>query len=81
MIGLLPAPTADQIKELRMKMNLSQKKFAERYGFGFDSVQSWELGRSTPCPTSRLLLHMILRDSKLIDRLVSMISAELCHPE
>ena len=36
------------IKEIRKKENLSQKKFAEKYGVTYQAVSKWENGKNIP---------------------------------
>lgn len=36
------------IKEIRKKENLSQQKFAEKYGVTYQAVSKWENGLSFP---------------------------------
>ncbi len=39
---------ANLIKEIRKKENLSQKKFAEKYGVTYQAVSKWENGKNIP---------------------------------
>ena len=77
----LPAPTASQVKDLRRRLNLSQEKFAERYGFGLDSVQSLEQANRTPGSGNRTLLHMIMTDSETVDSLIGRVYAGFRRPK
>ena len=36
------------IKELRKKNNLTQEKFAEKYGVTYQAVSKWENGKNIP---------------------------------
>ena len=36
------------IKEIRKKENLSQQKFAEKYGVTYQAVSKWENGKNIP---------------------------------
>jgi DNA-binding transcriptional regulator YiaG len=40
--------TAAQIRELRLKIGLSQKELAERIGVSVNSISNWETGRTAP---------------------------------
>jgi transcriptional regulator with XRE-family HTH domain len=39
---------SETIKELREKMGLTQKEFAERFGTAMTTVSGWETGNRTP---------------------------------
>ncbi len=39
---------ANFIKEIRKKENLSQQKFAEKYGITYQAVSKWETGKNIP---------------------------------
>lgn len=47
------------IKELRIKSNLTQSQFAEKYNVSFQAVSKWETGKSIP---DILLLKQICKD-------------------
>lgn len=38
------------VKELRDRTNLSQSKFAEKYGIPVSTLRKWEQGETTPAP-------------------------------
>jgi len=44
--------TADEIKELRLSLNMSQQGFAEELGCEYHAVMRWERGISRPSPLS-----------------------------
>ena len=44
---------------IRKRMNLSQAKFAERFGLSVATVRDWEQGRRNPDNTARTLLAVI----------------------
>ena len=48
---------SQQIKELRDKLKLTQRKFGDKLGVDAVTVSRWELGTQRPC----LLLHKKLR--------------------
>ena len=47
------------IKELRIKNNMTQKEFAEKYNVSFQAVSKWECGKNIPDIT---LLKQISED-------------------
>lgn len=44
---------------IRRKLNLSQAKFAEKFGLSVATVRDWEQGRRNPDNTARTLLKVI----------------------
>lgn len=44
---------------IRKKLNLSQAKFADRFGLSVATVRDWEQGRRSPDNTARTLLKVI----------------------
>ncbi len=56
---------------IRRKLNMSQERFARRYGFSVWSVRNWEQGRRRPEGPARVLLRVIEADPKAVDRALS----------
>jgi DNA-binding transcriptional regulator YiaG len=46
----------DEIRALRVSLQLTQIEFAERVGVSERTVQGWELGETTPQPRHRRAL-------------------------
>jgi putative transcriptional regulator len=61
-------PAAYDVRKIRTLMKLSQKEFAERFGFSIDSVQNWEQGRRIPDGPARTLLAVIAHEPKAVER-------------
>ncbi len=55
-----------KIKEIRKKLGLSQKHFAEAMRTSVRTLQGWEIGKSIPTPA--LVLAELLRDSQDVRR-------------
>jgi len=55
---------------LRKSLNMTQKEFAHVIGVSSRTVESWEIGRSTPSPTAKNLIFLISKNPKLIFDLV-----------
>lgn len=41
---------AQEIKEIRVKMGVSQERFAQMIGVSFGTINRWERGSSKPSP-------------------------------
>jgi putative transcriptional regulator len=54
-------PEQIDVKAIRMKMGLSQAKFANQFGFSVDTVRNWEQGRRQPDVSARAFLVVIDR--------------------
>lgn len=56
----------EKIKELRQKVNLPQKYFAELLGVTLKSVEAWESGKRKPTGTAKRLFQLIEKDPNII---------------
>ncbi len=61
-------PSAERILALRKSMKLSRREFADRFGLDARAVQDWEQGRRLPDRAARVLLTVIERDPKAVER-------------
>ena len=61
-------PSAERILALRKRMKLSRQKFADRFGLDARAVQDWEQGRRLPDRAARVLLTVIEREPKAVER-------------
>jgi putative transcriptional regulator len=68
---LVRPPAAVDVRAIRTRLGLSQAAFARRYGFNQRAVQDWEQGRRRPEGSARLLLTLIDREPKLVDRILA----------
>jgi len=59
------------VQALRRKLGLSQSKFAARFGFSVRTVQEWEQGRALPDRPARILLRVIEKSPKAVERAVA----------
>ena len=57
----LPTLTADDIRRIRAKAQMSQPKFADLLNVGASTVAQWEQGRKKPSGPSMRLLDLIDR--------------------
>jgi DNA-binding transcriptional regulator YiaG len=56
-------------KSIRWKLGLSQKDFAERYGFAPGTVRDWEQYRSEPDSGTKSYLEVIAADPVTVQKL------------
>jgi len=59
------------VRRIRRHLSLSQKAFAERFGFSLKSVRNWEQGVRRPEGPARLLLLVIEREPEVVDRVLA----------
>ncbi|MCL2660260.1 MAG: hypothetical protein FWD64_07060 [Acidobacteriaceae bacterium] len=52
-------PENIDVKQIRKRLDLTQARFAETFGFSLDAVKHWEGGRRTPEVSARAYLTVI----------------------
>ena len=67
-LRIVDDPSAERILALRKRMKLSRRKFADRFELDARAVQDWEQGRRRPDRAARVLLTVIERDPKAVER-------------
>ena len=63
-------PRLPDVRAIRRKLGLSQAAFAARFGFSVRTVQEWEQGRAVPDRPARILLRVIEKSPKAVERAV-----------
>ncbi len=63
-------PEAVDVKAIRIKLGLSQKGFADRYGFAVGAVRDWEQNRRRPETSARVLLKIIEAHPGIVDEVL-----------
>jgi len=58
------------VKEVRNSLDLSQEKFAEKYGLSVATVRNWEQGIRKPDGPARILLLAIANHPEMIQEVV-----------
>jgi DNA-binding transcriptional regulator YiaG len=53
--------TADEIRELRRRLAMTQQQFSNKLGVALSTVQKWEAGTFTPRGLSRRALRKLAR--------------------
>ncbi len=52
-------PSEIDVKSIRQRLDMTQARFAEVFGFSLDAVKHWEGGRRTPEAAARAFLKVI----------------------
>ncbi len=61
-------PERVDVRAIRLKRNMSQAAFAARYGLALDALQDWEQGRRPPNRYARILLAVIDKEPRAVER-------------
>ncbi|MBU5668505.1 helix-turn-helix domain-containing protein [Peptoniphilus sp. MSJ-1] len=61
---------ADEIKNLRNSLKLTQKSFANLMNVSNKTVESWERGTNKPSGSSQRLLNIFINNPEIIDTLI-----------
>lgn len=63
-----PAPDydADQIKELRLSLGMTQTTFAQVVGVSPKTIEAWEAGTNKPIGSARRFLSVLQADPSLL---------------
>lgn len=61
-------PQAVDVPRIRHHLKLSQRQFAERFGFALSTVRDWEQGRRKPDRSARILLRVIEKEWQAVER-------------
>ena len=59
------------VKAIRQKMGLSQREFADRFGFCLGTLQGWEQGRRRPTGVNRNFLKVIEKMPDAVQRVLA----------
>jgi len=55
-------PAEVDVKAIRQRLNMTQARFSDTFGFSLDAVKHWEGGRRTPESSARAFLTVIARN-------------------
>lgn len=69
--GLVTLQVSPNVVELRQKLKLSQREFAEVYRINPETLKSWEQRKRKPDSISKAYLKCIEKNPKLIKKLVN----------
>src|ERR1700733_1365707 len=65
-------PAEVDVKAIRKRLNMTQSRFSDTFGFSLDAVKHWEGGRRTPESSARAFLTVIARNPSAV--------IEVLHP-
>lgn len=63
---VIKIPPAVDVKLLREQLNMTQKEFAEQFGFSKGTIKNWEQGHRQPDGPARVLLFVIQQNPKAV---------------
>lgn len=63
-------PALPNVRRLRERLGITQAEFAKRFGLSRRTVEQWEQGRTVPDRPARILLAVIERDPRVVERAV-----------
>jgi putative transcriptional regulator len=58
----------EYVRAVRERLKLTQAEFARRFGLSERTIQEWEQGRAEPEGPARILLRVIDREPKAVER-------------
>jgi putative transcriptional regulator len=59
-------PTDVDVKAIRGRLNMTQARFSDTFGFSLDAVKHWEGGRRTPESSARAFLTVIAKNPQAV---------------
>lgn len=59
-------PAEVDVKTIRKRLNMTQSRFSDTFGFSLDAVKHWEGGRRTPEFSARAFLTVIARNPNAV---------------
>ena len=69
-VRTIHVPTDIDVVSIRRNFGLTQKEFANHYGFKLSALKEWEQGRRTPERSARILLKVIAAEPKVVERVL-----------
>lgn len=61
--------TAEEVKAIRSRLNLSQAVLAQRLRTSVKTYQGWEQGKSSPNPQATILLRLVDQSPQLFEQI------------
>jgi len=66
-VNPLPKYNKDELKNIRLRNNLTLKTFADCFGVSQKTVESWERGENTPSGASIRLFQLLEKNSNVLE--------------
>lgn len=63
-----PEVSADEVKELRQSLHMTQRTFAALMGVSNKTVEAWEKGTNAPAGTARRMMELLLADHTIPEK-------------
>jgi putative transcriptional regulator len=63
-----PEVSADEVKELRQSLHMTQRTFAALMGVSNKTVEAWEKGTNAPAGTARRMMGMLIADHTIPEK-------------
>jgi putative transcriptional regulator len=60
-----------QVRAIRDSLGLTQRAFAERFGFSVDTIRNYEQGHRAPAGPARVLLEVVAREPEAVARAIA----------
>ena len=60
--------SGNDIKEIRLKQNMTQRLFAEALGVSAKTVEAWETGTNKPSGAANRMLELLKQDNNLFEK-------------
>ncbi|MDE6425473.1 MAG: helix-turn-helix domain-containing protein [Ruminococcus sp.] len=67
-VAPLPDMESDDIKNIRLSLNMTQVIFAAVIGVSVKTVEAWESGTHTPSGIARRMLSLLKSDPSLLEK-------------
>lgn len=61
-------PERVDVKDIRHRLDMTQREFADSFGFSLYSIRNWEQGKRRPEGPARVLLTIIAREPEAVRR-------------
>jgi putative transcriptional regulator len=61
-------PEMIELRRVRKSLNMTQKEFADTFGFSVRTIGEWEQGRRKPEASARILLKLIEKEPEMVLR-------------
>ncbi|SFX43239.1 DNA-binding transcriptional regulator [Ruminococcus sp. XPD3002] len=69
-VTIIPPPnvSASEVRELRLRLNMTQSAFAALMGVTNKTVEAWEKGTNTPAGTARRMIGLLEADNSIPEK-------------